>query len=93
MTGMDESKEAQRVTEAKADLETGSQRGSGAMRVIHSAQFEISIDGVPRTYRDRKDLALESAQFLKSRNPNSVVKLKDLQTGEEIIVAFKSGQQ
>ena len=63
------------------------------MRVIHSAQFEISIDGVPRTYRDRKDLALESAQFLKSRNPNSVVKLKDLQTGEEIIVGFKSGQQ
>ena len=36
---------------------------------------------------------LESAKFLKSRNPNSVVKLKDLQTGEEIIVAFKSGQQ
>ena len=63
------------------------------MKVIHSAQFEISIDGVPRTYRDRKDFALESAQFLKSRNPNSVVKLKDLQTGEEIIVAFKSGQQ
>jgi hypothetical protein len=63
------------------------------MRVIHSAQFEISIDGFPRTYRDRKDLALESAQFLKSRNPNSVVKLKDLQTGEEIIVAFKAGQQ
>ena len=40
------------------------------------AQFEISIDGVPRTYRDRKDYALEAAQFLKSRNPNSVVKLK-----------------
>ena len=63
------------------------------MKPNSGAQFEISIDGVPRTYRDRKDLALESAQFLKSRNPNSVVKLKDLQTGEEIIVAFKSGQQ
>ena len=50
------------------------------MRVIHSARFEISIDGVPRTYRDRKDLALQSAQILKSRNPNSVVKLKDLKT-------------
>jgi len=62
------------------------------MRVIHSAQFEISIDGVPRTYRDRKDLALQSAQILKSRNPNSVVRLKDLKTGVEIIVAFKSGQ-
>ena len=63
------------------------------MRVVASAQFEISIDGVPRTYRDRKDLALLAAQILKSRNPNSVVSLKDLQTGEEIVIAFQSGQQ
>ena len=63
------------------------------MRVIHSAQFEISIDGVPRTYRDRKDLALQSAQILKSRNPNSVVRLKDLKTGEETVVALKAAQQ
>ena len=41
------------------------------------AQYEISIDGVPRTYRDRQDIALQTARFLKSRNPNSVVKLKD----------------
>ena len=45
------------------------------MRVIHSAQFELSVDGVPRSYRDRKGLALESAQILKSRNPNSVVRV------------------
>jgi hypothetical protein len=57
------------------------------------AQFEISIDGVSRTYRDRKDIALLAAQTLKSRNPNSVVKLKDLKTGEEIIIAFKATQQ
>ena len=61
--------------------------------VVRSANFELSVDGVPRSYRDRKDLALQSALFLKSRNPNSVVKLKDLQTGEEIVIAFKSGQQ
>jgi len=61
--------------------------------VIHSAQFELSVDGVPRSYRDRKDLALQSAQILKSRNPNSVVRLKDLQTGEEIVIALQSGQQ
>ena len=30
------------------------------------AQFEISIDGVPRTYRDQKELALLAAQILKS---------------------------
>jgi hypothetical protein len=57
------------------------------------AQFELSVDGVPRSYRDRKDLALQSARILKSRNPNSMVKLKDLQTGEEIVIAFKAGQQ
>ena len=37
------------------------------MRVIRSAQFELSVDGVPRSYRDRKDLALQSAQILKSQ--------------------------
>ena len=57
------------------------------------AQFEISIDGVPRTYRDQEDLALQAAQNLKSRHPNSVVKLKDLKTGEAIVVAFKAAQQ
>jgi hypothetical protein len=29
---------------------------------------------------------------MRSRNPNSVVKLKDLQTGEETVVAFESEQ-
>ena len=47
------------------------------------AQFEIRIDGTPRTCRDRKDLALQGAQILKARNPNSVVRLKDLQTGRD----------
>jgi hypothetical protein len=61
------------------------------MKANQGARYEISIDGVPRTHRDQKDIALESAKFLKSRNPNSVVKLKDLQTGEELIVAFKAG--
>ena len=58
------------------------------MRVIHSAQFEISIDGVPRNYRDRKDLALLAAQNLKSRNPNSAVKVKDLKTGVAIVIVL-----
>ena len=59
---------------------------------LPSARFEISVDGIPRRYRDRQDIALQTARFLKSRNPHSVVKLKDLQTGEETVVAFKSGQ-
>src|SRR6476646_3196157 len=54
-----------------------STRGGGSTAMT-GAEFEISIDGTPRSYRDRKDYAMEAAQFLKSRNPNSVVKLKDL---------------
>jgi hypothetical protein len=34
------------------------------------AQFEISIDGTPRTYRDLKRLAIEAAELLK-RKPES----------------------
>jgi hypothetical protein len=62
------------------------------MRRNPGAQYEISIDGIPRTYRDQKDIALATAEFLKARNPTSVVKLKDLQSGEEIVVAFKAGE-
>ena len=38
-------------------------------------------------------IALLAAQILKSRNPNSVVRLKDLESGEEIVIAFKAAQQ
>jgi hypothetical protein len=29
----------------------------------------------------------------KSRNPNGVVRLKDLESGEEVVIAFKAAQQ
>jgi hypothetical protein len=61
------------------------------MKPASGAQFKISIDGVPRTYRDRKDHALEAAQLLKARSPNSAVAVKDLQTGELTAVGFKAG--
>ena len=51
------------------------------------AQFEIRIDGTPRTYRDRKDYAMEAARFLKSKNPHSMVEVKDLQSGDVTAVA------
>ena len=58
-----------------------------------AARFEISIDGVPRTYRDQKELALLAAQILKFKNPRSAVRLKDLESGEEIVIEFKAAQQ
>ena len=43
------------------------------------AQFEILVDGKPRSYRDIT-VAIASAEFLKGRNPHSEVAVKDLQT-------------
>src|SRR3954466_2089726 len=43
------------------------------------AQFEIRIDGTPRTCRDRKDYAMEAARLIKSKNPHSAVEVRDLQ--------------
>jgi hypothetical protein len=50
------------------------------------AQFEILVDGKPRSYRDIKAVAIASAEFLKSRNPHSEVAVKDLRTGEVTVV-------
>jgi hypothetical protein len=52
-----------------------------------SAQFEVRVDGTPRTYRDRKDFAMEAARLLKSKNPHSMVEVKDLKSGEVTAVA------
>ncbi len=39
------------------------------MRDNPGAQYEISVDGVPRTHPDRPDIALQTARFLKFRIP------------------------
>jgi hypothetical protein len=48
------------------------------------AQFEIRIDGTPRSYRDRKDYAMEAARLIKSKNPHSMVEVKDLKSGDVV---------
>ena len=55
------------------------------------AQFEIRIDGTPRSYRERKDYAMEVARLLKSKNPHSMVEVKDLQSGDVTAVALRPG--
>jgi hypothetical protein len=56
-----------------------------------AAQFEIPIDGTPRTYRDRKDYAMEAARLIKSKNPHSMVEVKDLRSGDVTAVALRPG--
>ena len=53
------------------------------------AQFEISVDGKPRSYRDIKETAIEGAEYLKQHHPHSEVTVKDLESGEVTVAAWK----
>jgi hypothetical protein len=53
------------------------------LAAMTGAQFEISIDGVPIA-TGRRPRFTDRAGF-EIQNPNSVVRLKDLQTGQEIV--------
>jgi hypothetical protein len=55
------------------------------------AQYKIRIDGTPRSYRDRKDYAMEAARLIKSRNPHSLIEVKDLKSGNVMAVANRPG--
>jgi hypothetical protein len=55
------------------------------------AQFEIRVDGAPRSYRDRKDYAMEAARLIKSKNPRSMVEVKDLPSKDVTAVALRPG--
>jgi hypothetical protein len=47
------------------------------------------VDGKPRSYRDINAVAIETAEFLRSKNPNSDIAAKDLRIGEVTPVAFR----
>jgi hypothetical protein len=56
------------------------------MKKNTGSRWEITVDGKPRTYRDVKQVAIESAKFVKSRNPNVEVTVRDLETDETTVI-------
>jgi hypothetical protein len=52
----------------------------------HGTRYEIAVGGKPRSYRNVKAVAIDSAQDLKSRNPNIEVTVRDLENGETIVI-------
>ena len=52
------------------------------------AQFEILVDGKPQSYSDLKDVAIASAEFIKSHNPLSEVAVRNMKTGEITPVSY-----
>ena len=53
--------------------------------------FDIIINGVVRTFRDRREAAYDAARYLKSRHPKDFVEVLDRATGTKLIV-FEDGR-
>ena len=53
--------------------------------------YEILHNGVPRTFRDRRETALEAAQFAKSRAKGDIIELRDRATGEKLVMLAEVG--
>jgi uncharacterized protein (UPF0218 family) len=60
--------------------------GQAAMKKNTGARWEITVDGKPRTYDHKKELAIQAAEYLKLRNPSAEVTVRDLESIEETIV-------
>jgi hypothetical protein len=56
------------------------------MKKYIGVRWEITVDGKPRTYRNLGDVAIETAYYLKAKNPNVQITIRNLETGEKTVV-------
>jgi hypothetical protein len=50
------------------------------------ARYEITVDGQPRSNRDRRETAIEAGELLARRNPNFQITGRDRITGAVEVV-------
>jgi len=65
--------------------------GAGSDAMNEGVQFEILVDGKPQSYGALKDVAIASAELIKSHNPLSEVAVRDTKTGEITPVSYTPG--
>ena len=53
------------------------------------ANWEIVVDGKPRSYRDDLEVARAAARYLKSKNPKSEVAIRNYATGEVLAMTVE----
>ena len=57
------------------------------------ARFEILLDGMTQSCRDTMHTAMGAAAIIKSQNANSNVAVRDLQTGQLIVLPTSATAQ
>jgi hypothetical protein len=62
-------------------------QGKRRMRdVDYSAKYEILVDGKPRSMRDAKETAIEAGRFLKHKQPQSEISVRDVRDGSVVVI-------
>jgi hypothetical protein len=59
------------------------------MKKQTGARWDITVDGKPRTYDHDSQRAIEAGGYLKSKNPNVEVTVRDLTSGETTIIEWR----
>jgi hypothetical protein len=59
-----------------------------AKGIINQAKVcaKIRHNGVPRTFRDREDVAFEATRFAKTRHPADIIEIVNCATGQKVIM-------
>jgi hypothetical protein len=60
-------------------------------RKDYGASFQVIVDGKTRSYRDMQETALEAGIFLKERQPQSEVVVRDVRSDVRIVIGWKNG--
>jgi hypothetical protein len=53
---------------------------------MENGGYEILHNGVPRTFRDKRETAYEAARFAKSRHPAELIEIVDRSTGTKLVM-------
>jgi hypothetical protein len=48
--------------------------------------FQIWCNGVPRTFRDRKETAYDAARFFKAQGKGDIIEILDESTGAKTVI-------
>jgi len=59
------------------------------MGLNNGADWEIVIDGKPRSYRDTLEVAREAVRYLKLKNPKSEVAIRNYATGQVLSMTIE----
>jgi hypothetical protein len=57
-----------------------------------SAQFEIIVDGTPRSYRDDKTIAIDAGKQLKEMHRSSDVRVRDMRDDSIVVIGWEGGK-